>query len=68
MKIWILTQEFNMYDQMGEYFVAAFKEKPDHVTLAKWGVEQGRLEHVLNGGGRQGYDHDWYFLREEEIE
>lgn len=68
MKIWILTKEYNMYDQMGEYFVAAFKDKPHHTSLTKLGVEQNRLAHVLNGGGRQKEEDDWYFLREEEIE
>lgn len=31
--MWILLREHNEYDQYGEYFVAAWKEKPSEDTL-----------------------------------
>lgn len=65
--IWVLTQEFNDYDQHGEYYVKAFDHKPTHVELTANGVPENRLKHTLDGGGRTHYDdHSWYFLREEK--
>lgn len=34
--MWILTQEYNAYDQYGQYYVKAFLEKPDKATLREW--------------------------------
>lgn len=31
--MWVLTREYNNYDQHGEYFVAAFKEKPTFAQM-----------------------------------
>ena len=50
MSIWVLTKEYNDYNQHGEYFVGAWKEKPTHQLLTASGVPQNRLRHVLNGG------------------
>lgn len=55
---WILTFEVNEYDQYGEYFLAAFKEKPTKLQL-KEAIDDmnfasdDALEHVLQGGGQR---------------
>ena len=64
MKVWILTEEYNEYDQHGEYFISAFKEKPTPQQLTELGVPTNRLKHVLDGGGMQKGDYDWFHLRE----
>lgn len=66
-KIWILTEEYNDYDQHGEYFLAVFKEKPNHSKLTSYGVPQDKLRHVLNGGGRKDSEYQWFFLREHDV-
>ena len=63
MNVWVLTTEYNEYDQYGEYFVAVFKEIPHRSQLTAFGVPQNRLRHVLNGGGRIEFEHQWFFLR-----
>jgi len=72
--IWVLTEEYNDYDQFGEYFVHAWNHKPSKVELSLQGVEKSRnfakdyLEYVLNGGGQidEGnyYENQWYILKE----
>lgn len=64
MSVWILTCEYNDYDQHGEYFEAVFKEKPTWQQIAAHGVEQKYLRHVLNGGGRKKYEDRWFNLKE----
>jgi hypothetical protein len=64
--IWVLTEEVSDYDQYGEYFVGAWNKKPTHQMLSALGVPQNRLRHVLNGGGRVGYEGAWFFLKEIE--
>jgi hypothetical protein len=76
MTIWVLTEEYNDYDQHGEYFVYAWDHKPSREELRLRGVETGRpyaadyLTFVLAGGGRirvaSYYEEQWYFLRELE--
>jgi hypothetical protein len=66
MSIWILTREINEYDQDGEYFVDAWLEKPTHQILTAAGVPQNRLRHVLNGGGRVGFEYEYFYLREKQ--
>jgi hypothetical protein len=68
MKVWILTKEYNDYDQYGEYFVAVFGNKPTHQQLTEAGVQTRRLRHTLNGGGRVDFENEWYFLREVDID
>lgn len=46
--VWILTSEYNDYDQHGEYFEAVFFDKPTAEELEKYGVIDD--EHALNGG------------------
>ncbi len=68
MKIWLLTSEINDYNQCGEYFEAAYKDKPTHHQLTEAGVETKSLRHVLNGGGRTPkYEDHWYHLKEVEL-
>jgi hypothetical protein len=65
MSIWILTREINEYDQDGEYFVDAWLEKPTHEILSASKVPTNRLRHVLNGGGRIGFENEWFHLKEK---
>lgn len=67
MKVWILTSEYNDYDQHGEYFEAVFGTKPHHTELTAMGVPQNRLKHVLNGGGRVSDENKWFWLRDYEV-
>lgn len=62
--VWILTTEYNMYDQCGEYFVEVYSTKPSHRDLASHSVPQNRWRHVLNGGGRVHVEDQWWHLRE----
>lgn len=77
-KVWVLTFEVNDHDQHGEYFMAAFENKPDHERLARALQGAGEmpkdimaglafLEHLLKGGGRRNDEHIWYNLREEPL-
>lgn len=69
MKVWLLTSECNAYDQFGEYFEAVFHDKPTALQLAANGISDPSLqEHILNGGGRRGYEDGWYNLKEEELQ
>jgi hypothetical protein len=63
MKAWILTEEYNDYDQHGEYFVAWFPEKPTIEELSKH-FSENEAVHILNGGGRRGWEYQWYNLKE----
>lgn len=66
--VWILTEAINEHDQYGEYFLAVYKEKPSPDQLLKH-VSKEQLAHVLeNGGGRQGYEGQWFFLRQTALE
>ena len=77
--VWVLTEEFNDYDQHGEYLVAVFKDKPDVKTLASFlkidehtqfvGGPMAALDFILHlesGGGRRGTEYNWYNLRQLE--
>ena len=80
-EVWILTREINEYNQDGKYFVAAFNGKPTIQRLAEvfgyCGKENTRalnvmsaiafLEHVLQGGGRQGTEDEWYHLEKVDL-
>ena len=64
MKVWVLTDEYNDYDQHGEYFIAVFINKPTHEQLTAHGVDKFKLHHVLNGGGRTNNEYQWFNLTE----
>lgn len=66
-KVWILTEEYNEYDQHGEYYIAVFKNRPTVEQLMNLEMSEQTALHVQNGGGRIKYEHQWYNLREEEI-
>jgi len=69
MKVWILTEEYNNYDQHGEYFVAVFANKPTAKQVAEiCNIYEEFAGHILDGGGRKGVEHHWYWLREEECQ
>jgi len=58
MSIWVLTEEYNAYDQYGEYFVWAWTHKPTRDELKKYIKDASRIGqedyigYVLNGGDR----------------
>jgi len=67
MKVWILTKEYNDYDQHGEYFVAAFATAPTHQQLVVLGVPGNRTKHVIDGGGRVDDEYSWFYLQHQDI-
>ena len=67
-KLWIVTRAINAYDQEGDYFVAAYIDKPDFHQLKKLlpketDVTVGKL---ARGGGKHCGDNEWYYLTEIE--
>ena len=65
-QVWVLTKDYNAYDQYGSYYIKTFGHKPTLLELKAAGVEH--CEHVQSGGGRIGYEDEWYNLRCETIE
>lgn len=77
MKVWVLTDAYNDYDQHGDSLVAIFEKKPTIEKLAK-ALEMNDtgslnimsavalLEHIRNGGGRRDNEYHWYDLEEVE--
>jgi hypothetical protein len=53
-KVWILTTEYNDYDQHGAYFVAWWPKKPTYEQLGKY------TDHL----GRKNWEWQWYELEE----
>jgi hypothetical protein len=65
--IWILTSEYNDYDQHGEYFEAVFIGKPTAKQIEdRCGVNELGSTHILSGGGRIKFEYHWYNLRQEK--
>jgi len=72
----VITRGINEYDQDGEYFHAVFITKPtrEELRLLFYGKKHARIigpsneekfiTHLLNGGGRQEYENEWYYLTE----
>lgn len=68
--MWILTYEVNEYDQYGEYFKDAWPEKPTREQIEK--ILQNEkmnytdilIDHILDGGGRQDVEYEWFYLFE----
>jgi len=69
MKVWVLTEEYNDYDQYGEYFINVFANKPTCDQLNDAGVSLPEVAHVLNGGGwiNRYVEHRCWHLREQEL-
>jgi len=67
MDVWILTSEYNDYDQHGVYFEAVFKCKPTVEQLKdRLHCNDSLAEHILTGGGRTNRWEDmWYWLAKE---
>ena len=63
---WIVTREVNEYDQDGEYFVSVFDEKPTFKELKEVlpYESDATIGKLTRGGGRQGSEAEWFFLRE----
>lgn len=67
MKVWVLTSEYNKYDQHGEYFLAVFSNKPTKKQLLDFVRDRCVVDHLLNnGGGRMEWEDKWYYLKEED--
>lgn len=65
--VWVLTEEHNLYDQNGKYFIAVFKEKPTTEQLLALNISQEQLIHVKNGGGRVDSENQWFNLEQEKL-
>ena len=67
MKVWVLTEEFNLYDQQGAYFRAVWSTKPSlGQIMHECRVGENDAAHILNGGGRVKWEDSWFFLIEQE--
>jgi len=66
--VWILTCEYNDYDQYGEYFLDVFDSLPSTDELLINDIPTTQLKHVLAGGGRKDGEDQWWYLRERIFE
>lgn len=72
MKAYVLTSEYNMYDQQGEYFIAWFHQKPTwqelRLAIDPMEADDNAITHVLSGGGRRKigsyHESSWFYLKE----
>jgi hypothetical protein len=63
--IYVLTEEYNDYDQYGAYFVHAWIGKPTDMQLAEKIGSTYNVDHILRGGGRtRKNENHWYNLKE----
>ena len=69
--IWVLTEEYNEYNQHGAYFVTWFIIKPRASDVMKAlhrdVCEEDLLDlaaHIAGGGGRRNDEDHWYNLEE----
>lgn len=62
--MWILTEAYNAYDQFGDYFLAAWLEKPSEEQLKKILPTVDGNYLLETGGGRKNYENHWYNLVE----
>ena len=72
--IWVLTEEYNDYNQHGAYFVTWFSYKPEasdvkQVLQSIYPELCGKdlldlATHVADGGGRRNDEDNWYNLEE----
>jgi hypothetical protein len=56
--VWILTEEYNDYDQHGEYFLAVFKKEPTEEDL-----KQFDYDHF----GRENNEYSWVNKHKEKV-
>jgi hypothetical protein len=68
-EVWLLTSEYNDYDQHREYFEALYIGKPSIEQIQKaCRVNKIRAARILKGGGRKEWEFHWYNLRQESAE
>lgn len=61
--MWVVTTEYNDYDQHGVYFLAVFSTKPSFQQLKALIKEDDvTVGKLTRGGGRQGIEDKWYNL------
>lgn len=62
-EVWILTEEYNDYDQHGEYFREVFFIKPTETILMDAGLDEHKAKLLLKTGTTQSQgDWRWYAL------
>lgn len=69
--VWVLTSEYNDYNQYGEYFEAVFMLKPTLTQLIDLGLPKDYAQSCLDTGGERlrpttGTD-QWWQLKEVEL-
>lgn len=70
--MWVLTDEYNMYDQEGQYFRAAWTNKPTLKQVKEvLKVHDNDMDehhilalHILDGGGRRNNEEWWWHLHQ----
>jgi hypothetical protein len=64
--LWIVTADYNDDHQYGDYFVAAFIEKPTFQDLKKTLPDEDNftINRIINGEGRLGFEPVWYNIIE----
>jgi hypothetical protein len=64
--VWLLTSEYNDYDQYGRYYEQLYSKLPTTAQLIADGVPEDICEHLLlHGGGRMNNKQNvWYYLEE----
>lgn len=69
--VWVLTSEYNDYDQHGEYFEKVFRNKPTAKELSDFlGSYAGSkvIDNLLTkGGGRIEWEYQWWYLKEIKL-
>ena len=67
--MWIVTRAINQYEQDGEYFVAAYKDKPNFQCLKVLlpGETDATIGKLTRGGGRHEFEGEWFFLFEVSV-
>ncbi len=56
--VWVLTEEYNEYDQHGEYFLAVFKDEP---------TEKDLKHYDYTHFGRKMNEYSWVNKRKEYV-
>ena len=64
--MWILTSEYNDFEKHGQYFITAFKDKPNYKQLSDIlpYASNKTLNKLTIGGGREDDEYYWYNLFE----